>query len=252
MLKIRVMPTLLYKNHSLVKGEGFNSWRPIGMAMQSVRVFNMREVDELIFLDIAATPDNRLPDFNLIDDLADYCFMPMTVGGGVRSVDTVRELLRVGADKVALNTVLVEDPGVVQSAAKRFGSQCVVASIDARQHDDGRMEVFTHCGSHATGIDPVDLAKEADQLGAGEILLSSVERDGTMTGYNVELTRRVCEAVTIPVIASGGAGNYQHMADVLRDGQASAVAAAAMFQFTQQTPKEAKRFLKEQGFSVRL
>lgn len=252
MPKIRVMPTLLFKEVGLVKGVGFDSWRRVGSAMQAVKVYNMREVDELVYLDVTATTDKRPPDFESVDELADECFMPLTVGGGVRTVEDVRRLLQVGADKVAVNTVAVENPAVIRQMAQRFGSQCVVVSIDARRRADGTHEVCTHAGTVATGKDPVSLAREVEALGAGEILLTSIERDGMMTGYDVELTRRVSDAVSIPVIASGGAGTYAHMAEVLRDGRASAVAAASMFHFTEQTPLEAKRYLREQGFWVRL
>ncbi len=252
MPKIRVMPTLLFKDVGLVKGVGFDSWRRVGSAMQAVKVYDMREVDELIYLDITATNQSRSPDFQTVDELADECFMPLTVGGGVRSVDDVRRLLQVGADKVAINTAAVETPEVIRQVADRFGSQCVVASIDARARADGGYEVYSRAGTVATGKDPVWLAKELEALGAGEILLTSIDRDGTMTGYDVELVRRVAGAVSIPVIASGGAGTYAHMAEVLIDGRASAVAAASIFHFTEQTPLEAKRYLRAQGFSVRL
>lgn len=246
------MPTLLFKDVGLVKGVGFDSWRRVGSAMQAVKVYNMREVDELVYLDIAATNDKRHPDFESVDELADECFMPLTVGGGVRTVEDVRRLLQVGADKVALNTAAVETPEIIRQIARQFGSQCVVISIDAKRQTDGTHEVYTHAGTIPTGRDPVSLAKEVEALGAGEILLTSIDRDGTMTGYDVELTMQVCDAVSIPVIASGGAGTYAHMAEVLCNGKASAVAAASIFHFTEQTPLEAKRYLREQRFAVRL
>jgi imidazole glycerol-phosphate synthase subunit HisF len=252
MLKVRVIPTLLFKDVGLVKGVAFDSWRRVGSAMQAVKVYNMRQVDELMFVDITATPDDRPPDFASVDDLADECFMPMTVGGGVRTVEDVRRLLRVGADKVSVNTAAVETPGLIREAADRFGSQCVVVSVDYRRHPGGRLEVYTHCGTRATGIDPVELARKAEQLGAGEILLTSIDRDGTMQGYDVEATRRVSRVVSVPVIAAGGAGTYADMAEVLREGEASDVAAASIFHFTQQTPLEAKRYLAAEGFRVRL
>jgi cyclase len=252
MLKIRVMPTLLHKDVGLVKGIGFDSWRRVGSAMQAIKVYNMREVDELVFLDITATREGRRPDFPLIDELADECFMPLTVGGGIRDVEDVRQLLQVGADKVAVNTAAVETPHLVRQIADRFGTQCIVVSIDVRRHTDGRVEVFTGSGTIATGRDPVELARNVEALGAGEILLTSVERDGRMNGYDVDLIRRVSQAVRIPVIASGGAGSYADMAAALREGRASSVAAASIFHFTEQTPLEAKRFLRDQGFHVRL
>mgnify|MGYP001610497753 CR=1 FL=1 len=250
MLKVRIMPTLLYRDVELVKGVGFDSWRRVGGVMQAVKVYNLREVDELVFLDITATRDGRAPDTELVDEIADECFMPLTVGGGIKSVDDVRRLLQVGADKVALGTAAVEASSLIFDIAARFGSQCVVVAIDARRHAD-RCEVFVRSGTVATGIDPVDLARRVEALGAGEILLTSIERDGSMTGYDVELTRQVSEAVSIPVIASGGAGSYADMVAVLREGKAAAVAAASIFHFTEMTPLEAKRHLAAEGFPVR-
>lgn len=252
MLKSRVMPTLLYKDFGLVKGVGFDSWRRVGSAMQSVKVYNMREVDELVVLDISATREGRSPDFELVDELADECFMPLAVGGGISSLEDVRRLLKVGADKVVVNTAAVLNPDLVQTAAAEFGAQCIVVSIDVRAKSGQLYEVYTHAGSQATGLDPVTMAKNAEALGAGEILLTSVERDGTMTGYDLDLIRQVSDAVSIPVIASGGASNYEDMALALLDGKASAVAAASLFHFTEQTPLEAKRYLKTRGLNVRL
>lgn len=251
MLKVRVIPTLLYKDFGLVKGKGFDSWRRVGSALQAVKVYNMREVDELVFLDILATDEDRDPDYDTVAELAEDCFMPMTVGGGVCTLEHARRLLMAGADKVAVGTAAVETPALVRQIAGRFGSQCVVVSVDFRK--DGRAcEVCTHCGTRSTGFDPVAFARSMEELGAGEIMLQSIDRDGTMEGYDVELTRRVCEAVSVPVIASGGAGNYDHMAEAVLEGGASAVAAASMFHFTQCTPLEAKRAMAEKGIAVRL
>lgn len=252
MLKTRIIPTLLFKDHGLVKGVGFDSWRRVGTALPAIKVYCTREVDELIIVDISATPESRLVDYQEMDNLADECFMPLTVGGGVRSADDFRHILRAGADKVAVNTGAVDNPELIQNAASLFGAQCVVLSIDYKSTPEGGYEVFTHCGGQGTGLDPVAWAVEGARRGAGEILLTSIERDGTMEGYDVELTRRVADAVSIPVIAAGGAGSYDHMYDVVEQGQASAVAAASIFHFTQQTPLEAKRFLAEKGVPVRL
>jgi cyclase len=246
------MPTLLFKDVGLVKGVRFDSWRRVGSAMQTVKVYNMREVDELVFLDIAATKENRPPDYDTIDELADECFMPMAVGGGIRNIKDVRHLLQVGADKVVVNTAAVEIPELVSQIAGKFGSQCVVVSIDARQSASGEYEVYTRSGSQPTGIHPVDLAKKVERLGAGEILITSIDRDGTLSGYDIELTKIVSEAVSIPVIAAGGAGSYADMSAVLNQTKVSAIAAASIFHFTQQTPLEAKSYLQEQGINVRI
>jgi cyclase len=219
--------------------------------MQAVKVYNMREVDELVFLDITASIEGRLPDFETVDEIADECFMPLTVGGGIRSVEDVRRLLQVGADKVAINTAAAGDSGLVSAVAAEFGSQCVVASIDARRSEGG-WTVATHSGTVATDKDPISFARTLDEQGAGEILLTSIDRDGTMSGYDLELIRSVAEAVSIPVIASGGAGNYEDMLSAVVHGKASAVAAASIFHFTEQTPLEAKRFLASHGVPVRL
>lgn len=250
--KVRIMPTLLYKDVGLVKGIGFDSWRRVGSVIQAIKVYNMRQVDEVVIFDITATRKRREPDFQLIDDLADDCFMPLTVGGGIRSVENVRRLLRVGADKISINTAAIENPALITQIAERFGSQCVVVSIDFKKHPDKSYEVYSHSGTAPTGKDPVEFARECSDLGAGEILLTSIDRDGTMEGYDKELTRQVCDAVSIPVIASGGAGNYEDMAQVLLDANASAVAAASIFHFTEQTPLAAKIYLREKGIMVRL
>ena len=252
MLKVRVMPTLLFKNFGLVKGVRFDSWRPIGSVMQAIKVYNMREVDELVFLDISATREGRPPDFETVDEIADECFIPLTVGGGVRRIDDVGRLLQVGADKIAINTAAIQTPELIRLVADKYGSQCAVASIDAKKLPNGQYEVFTHSGTRATGKDPVTNAREVEALGAGEILLTSIDRDGTMAGYDIELIRDVSNAVSIPLIASGGAGNYEHMASAIIQGKASAVAAASIFHFTQQTPLEAKCFLRERGINTRL
>lgn len=251
MLKTRIMPTLLHKDVGLVKGKSFDSWRRVGSAMQAIKVYNMREVDELVFLDIAATPGKRDPDYELIDDLADECFMPLAVGGGIRTADHIRRLLAVGADKVCINTVVVEQPEIVEEVARQFGSQCITVSIDARIDSTGHYQVVTHCGQAPVRLDPVDHAMNVEARGAGEIILTSIDRDGTMLGYDLKLTRQVSDAVKIPVIASGGAGSYQHMLDALTKGGAAAVAAASIFHFTEQTPAEAKHFLHVNGIPVR-
>jgi cyclase len=247
MLKIRVIPTLLHQHFGLVKGVHFDSRRMVGSPMQAVKVYNLRKVDELVFLDVTATAEGRGPDVGLIDELADECFMPLAVGGGISSVDDVRALLGAGADKVVIGTAALRTPDVVRESADRFGSQCVVVSVDTR-----RGEVCTKSGRVPTGRDPVDVALAVEELGAGEILLQSIDDDGVMQGYDLDTVARVSAAVTVPVIASGGAGTFAHMEEVLRVGGASAVAAASMFHFTEQTPMAAKRYLADHGFPVRV
>ena len=251
MLKTRIMPTLLHKDVGLVKGKRFNSWRQVGSAMQAIKVYNMREVDELAFLDISATPGRRDPDYDLIDNLADECFMPLTVGGGVQTSDHIRRLLSVGADKICINTAAVKNLNFVEEVAQQFGSQCITISIDVQIDSTGHYKVVTCCGKTPTKLNPVDHARNVEARGAGEILLTSIDRDGTMTGYDLDITKQVSEAVSIPVIASGGAGHYEHMLEALTKGGASAVAAASIFHFTEQTPREAKRFLHANGIPVR-
>jgi len=251
LIKKRIIPTLLYKDFTLVKGVSFHSWRRIGSVMQAVKVYNMREVDELAFFDITATADGREPDFNLVDEFADECFMPLTVGGGIRDVEDIRRLLKCGADKVSINSAAVTNPGIVRNGADKFGSQCIMVSIDAKKSDQNKYEVVTHSGTKPTGISPAKLAKEMECLGAGEIIITSVDNDGTMAGYDIELIKSVVDAVSIPVIASGGAGNFQHMKEAFCCG-ASAAAAASIFHFTEMTPLETKRFLKDSGINVRI
>ena len=250
MLKSRVIPTLLWKGSGLVKGVKFDSWRRVGTLMPAVKVYNTREVDELVLVDIEATRNGSRPDFDMVEEIAPECFVPLTVGGGVKDVDDVRDLLRVGADKVSIATAAYDNPSLVREAAGRFGSQCVVVSIDATRRDDGSYVCVSHSGTKTLEREVAAWAREVEGLGAGEILLTSVDRDGTMNGYDLELVSRVASAVKIPVIASGGAGSYQHMFEAMQQG-AAAVAAASIFHFTEQTPREAKRFLKERGITVR-
>ncbi|MCM8774885.1 MAG: imidazole glycerol phosphate synthase cyclase subunit [Candidatus Omnitrophica bacterium] len=251
MLKVRVMPTLLWKKVGLVKGVKFHSWRRIGTILPAVRVHNAREVDELVVLDITASLENSGPDFGSIAEWSGDCFVPLTVGGGVKNVETIRQLLSAGADKVSINSAAYEYPELIREASRYFGSQCIVVSIDARHSGNGEFECFSHSGTRPTGKAVSDWCLEVEALGAGEILLTSIERDGTMQGYDIELIRTVTSRVKIPVIANGGCGNYQHMYEAVRDGHASAVAAASIFQFTPQTPLGAKQYLVEKGIAVR-
>lgn len=250
MLKVRIIPTLLWKGVGLVKGVGFDSWRRVGPVLPAVKVYNTRDVDELVLVDIAANTSMQPPDIESIADFADECFVPFTVGGGVRAVAHVQQLLRAGADKVCLNTAAYESPQLVTETARRFGVQCVVASIDVRREGDG-WRCFSHSGRQQQSRNPVDWARELADRGAGEILLTSIDRDGTMQGYDLELIAAVAGAVQVPVIASGGAGNYEHMRQAVQEAGASAVAAASMFHFTEQTPAAAKAALAAAGIPVR-
>lgn len=250
MLKVRVIPTLLWKTPGLVKGVGFDSWRRVGTVLPAIKVYNSRDIDELIIVDITANREGRDPDCAWVRGFAPYCFVPLTVGGGITRPEQIADLLRAGADKVSIGTAAYEQPELIEQSARSFGSQCVVVSIDARRDEGGHLLCMSHSGTRQTGRRPAQWAREMRDRGAGEILLTSVDRDGTMTGYDLELVAEVASAVDIPVIASGGAGNYGHMVEAVRAG-ASAVAAASIFHFTEQTPTEAKAVLGVAGIPVR-
>ena len=251
MLKVRVIPTLLWKKFGLVKGECFNSWRRVGPVLPAVRVYNQREVDELILVDIVANQSDQDPDYDSISEFGQDCFVPLTVGGGITRTEQVQQLLRAGADKIAINSSAYAYPKLIDEIASRHGTQCVVGSIDVRKLN-GKWECFSHAGTRPTGRQVIAWARELEDRGAGEILITSIERDGTMQGYDLGLIEALVTAVKIPVIASGGAGNYQHMVDAVNNAGASAVAAASMFHFTEQTPAEAKIALAAAGINVRL
>lgn len=250
MLKVRVIPTMLWKQFGLVKGVSFDSWRRVGPVMPAIKVYNQREVDELVLVDIVAHESGDEPDFESINEFGQECFVPLTVGGGVTRLEQVQRLLRAGADKVSVNTAAYSRPELVTEIAKRHGVQSVVASIDARAFDRG-WACFSHAGRQATGREVKAWARELEDRGAGEILITSIERDGTMLGYDLALIEAVVRSVGIPVIASGGAGNFQHMVDAIVLAGASAVAAASIFHYTEQTPAGAKAALAAAGVPVR-
>lgn len=252
MLKTRVIPTLLWKGPGLVKGVGFDSWRRVGTVMPAIKVYNTRDVDELVLLDIEATGENREPDFESLEEYAAECFVPLTVGGGVRTLEHIRRLLLAGADKVCINTAAYSDPDLIREASRRFGAQCIVIGIDCRKMPDGLHQCFSHSGTRPTGLEAAEWAARVESFEAGEILLTSIERDGTQEGYDLDLIRKVTARVSIPVIASGGAGTYEHLADAVKAAGASAVAAASMFHFTERTPLEAKKFMHDHGIPTRL
>jgi cyclase len=256
MLKIRIIPCLDVKDGRVVKGINFEKLRDAGDPVEQAMIYDTAGADELCFLDITASHEQRATLLDVVRRTADVCFMPLTVGGGVRSLDDIRVLLLAGADKVAINTEAVRRPEIVREAAQKFGSQCIVAAIDAKQgshnHNAPPFEVFTHGGRNATGIDAIAHAKKLVEYGAGEVLLTSMDRDGTRAGYDIALTRAVADAVPVPVIASGGVGKLSDLVAGVREGHASAVLAASIFHFGEVTIVEAKKALAAAGLPVRL
>ncbi len=251
MLKVRVIPCLDVKDGRVVKGVNFVDLRDAGDPVEQAKVYDREGADELCFLDITASSDNRDIILDVVSRTAEACFMPLTVGGGVRNLDDIRRLLLVGADKVSINTAAVKTPEFVCQAAEKFGSQCIVVAIDAKATGAGTWEVFTHGGRNPTGIDAVDWARRMESYGAGEILLTSMDRDGTKVGFDNELTRAIADAVSIPVIASGGVGTLDHMVDGVREGHASAVLAASIFHFGEHSIAETKAHMAAAGVAVR-
>ncbi len=252
MLKTRVIPCLDVKDGRVVKGVNFVNLVDAGDPVEQARVYDAEGADELCFLDITASSEDRATLFDVVRRTAERCFMPLTVGGGVREVEDIRKLLLAGADKASINTAAVARPEFVREAAEKFGSQCIVVAIDAKQTGPGRWEVFTHGGRKATGIDAVDWAQRMAESGAGEILLTSMDRDGTKQGFDLRLTRAIADAVTVPVIASGGVGTLEHLVEGVREGHASAVLAASIFHFGTYRIQDAKAALAAAGIPVRL
>ena len=251
MLKIRVIPCLDVKNGRVVKGVNFINLTDAGNPVEIAEAYSLGGADEICFLDIAATHENRRTMFDIVSQTAECCFIPLTVGGGVRSADDVRELLCAGADKVSFNSAAVADPEVIAIAANQFGNQCIVSAIDARRIGNG-WRVFTHGGRRETGIDAVAFAREMERRGAGEILLTSMDGDGTRAGFDLALTKSISSAVTIPVIASGGVGTLDHLVDGVRVGGASAVLAASIFHFGDYSIAEAKAHMERAGLPMRI
>ena len=251
MLAKRIIPCLDVKEGRVVKGVNFVNLIDAGDPVENAKVYDEELADELVFLDITASYEKRFIMIDVVKKVAEEVFMPFTVGGGIRTLDDIRELLVAGADKVSINTAAVKNPELVREAAKAFGSQCIVVAIDAKRKGKS-WEVYIHGGRTPTGIDAVEWAKKVEELGAGEILLTSMDRDGTKMGYDLELTRTISETVSIPVIASGGAGNLEHLYEGIAIGKADAVLAASIFHFREYSIKEAKEYLRERGIPVRL
>ena len=251
MLSMRIIPCLDVKDGRVVKGVNFVDLIDAGDPVEQARVYDAAGADELCFLDITASSDNRDTLYDVVRRTAEQCFMPLTVGGGVRTVDDIRKLLLAGADKVSINTAAVHRPEFVREASEKFGNQCIVVAIDAKQTAPGRFEIFTHGGRNSTGLDAVEWARRMTTYGAGEILLTSMDRDGTRQGFDIALTRAVSDAVSVPVIASGGVGTLEHLVAGIRDGGATAVLAASIFHFGQRSVPEAKAYLAAAGIPVR-
>lgn len=251
MLTRRIIPCLDVDKGRVVKGTKFLELRDAGDPVECAVAYNDQGADELVFLDITASSDNRSTIVDVVARTAERCFMPLTVGGGIRTVDDMKTMLRAGADKVSVNTAAIHNPAIIDAGASTFGCQCIVVAIDARSNGDGTWRVFTHGGRNPTELDAVAWAREVCQRGAGEILLTSMDADGTKAGYDVKLTRAVSEAVTIPVIASGGAGNLDHMVTVLSEGKADAVLAASIFHFGEYTVDSVKAYLETRNVPVR-
>jgi len=253
MLAKRIIPCLDVKDGRVVKGVNFVGLRDAGDPVENACFYDKEQADELVFLDITASSDKRKIIIDVVRRTAEQVFMPLTVGGGVRTIEDIRELLLAGADKVSINTAGIQDPELIRASAERFGSQCIVSAIDAKR-DGGqrRWIVYTHGGRKPTELDAVAWAKRCAELGAGEILLTSMDRDGTKDGYDLELTRAVADAVPVPVIASGGAGTLEHLAEGLTEGGADAALAASIYHFRELTIKDTKRYLLERGIPVRL
>jgi cyclase len=254
--KVRVIPCLDVKDGRVVKGVNFVDLRDAGDPVEAAIAYDAAGADELTFLDITASHENRDTIFDVVQRTAEACFMPLTVGGGVRTIDDIRRLLASGADKVSINTAAVARRGFVKEAAEKFGDQCIVVAIDAKKvsqpGEADRWEIFTHGGRRPTGLDAVGYAKQVTALGAGEILLTSMDRDGTKSGFDIALTRAVADSVAVPVIASGGVGTLEHLVEGIRDGHASAVLAASIFHFGEHSVREAKAYMAKAGLPMRL
>ena len=252
MLKNRIIPCLDVKNGRVVKGINFVELKDAGDPVEQAKIYSDGGADEICFLDITASNENRETIIDIVRKTAKECFVPLTVGGGVRTIQNITDLLLAGADKVSINTAAVKDVSFVKEASKKFGSQCIVVAIDAKKVSDNKWEVFTHGGRNKTGIDAIKFAKQMEEYGAGELLVTSMDRDGTQKGYDIDLMKKISEKVNIPVIASGGVGNLDHLAEGIIQGKANAVLAASIFHYGKYSIKEAKQYLDSKGIPVRI
>jgi len=252
MLKTRIIPCLDVKDGRVVKGVNFVDLIDAGDPVEQAKIYDKQGADELCFLDIGATHENRDVMYHVVTEVAEHCFMPLTVGGGVREVEDIRKLLLAGADKVSINSAAIKRPQFVQEAASKFGSQCTVVAIDAKRNDNGEFEIFTHGGRKSTGIEAIGWAKRMVEYGAGEILLTSMDRDGTKNGFDIELTRAISDNISVPVIASGGVGEPEHFVQGVREGHAHALLAASIFHFGTYSIGEIKEYMDKAGIAVRL
>ena len=252
MLKNRIIPCLDVKNGRVVKGINFVELKDAGDPVEQAKIYSEGGADEICFLDITASNENRDTILDVVKKTSQECFVPLTVGGGVRNIVDISNLLKSGADKVSINTAAVNNKNIIKESAENFGSQCIVIAIDAKKKNEKKWEVFTHGGRNSTGLDVINYAKEVEELGAGEILLTSMDRDGTKKGYDLELTELVSNSVNIPVIASGGVGKLDHLYDGLKKGKASAVLAASIFHFGEFSIKDVKKYLDSKGIPVRI
>ena len=250
MLKLRVIPTLLYDGLTLVKGKNFESWRTVSALIQQVQIYALRGVDEMILLDISSTNKKTRINFNLIKDITENIFMPFTVGGGIKNIHDIQNLLKSGADKVSINTAAFHDKKFIKEAVKIFGSQCIVISVDYKKINGSEL-VFTNSGKHNTNKNLYEYLEEINELNVGEVLLTSIDRDGTMLGYNIDVIEKATKILQVPIIASGGAKDYKDMLKLINKTKITAIAAASIYHFKNQTPKLAKSFLKENGIIIR-
>ena len=252
MLKKRIIPCLDVKDGKVVKGTNFINLKYAGDPVKQAQIYDKQGADELCFLDITASSEKRNIIFDVVKKTAQKCFMPLTVGGGVRSIKDIRKLLLCGADKVSINTAAIKNPKLVQESSAKFGNQCIVVAIDAKKIKKNKWEIYTHGGRKRTGIDAITWAKKMEKLGAGEILLTSMDKDGTKSGFDLELTKKISNNVNIPVIASGGVGNIKHLVDGIKIGKASAVLAASIFHYGKYTVRQVKNKMKQKGILVRI